>query len=145
MDIISEAFMNSSSYLKENNRSAISAIVLVGGWIEGLYLATHLVDESEINQSGLVERIVDQKLSLINMTRLLNQYKENQDVKEIIILVEDLKKVYDEIKITTTPVHVVDDEASVAKLRSQTEATINIEQFKELKKQVEIIRKNFTL
>ncbi len=145
MDIISEAFMNSSSYLKENNRSAISAIVLVGGWIEGLYLATHLVDETDINHSGLVERIVDQKLSLINMMRLLNQYKDNEDVKEIIILVEGLKNVYDDIKITTTPVHVVDDKSSVAKLRSHTEASIDIEQFRELKNQVKIIRKNFTL
>jgi len=34
MDIISETFLNSSSYLKENERQAVAAIVLVGGWIE---------------------------------------------------------------------------------------------------------------
>jgi len=34
MDIISETFMSSSSFLTENERPALASIVLVGGWIE---------------------------------------------------------------------------------------------------------------
>ncbi len=43
MDIISETFMNSSSFLTENERPALASIVLVGGWVEGLYIASNLV------------------------------------------------------------------------------------------------------
>ena len=33
--IISETFMNSNSSLKEDNRPALAALILTGGWIEG--------------------------------------------------------------------------------------------------------------
>ena len=36
MEIVSETFMNSNSYLEDNGQPAIAAMVLVGGWFEGL-------------------------------------------------------------------------------------------------------------
>jgi len=39
LGIISETFYLLDSYLKENNRSSVSAQVISGGWIEGLYIA----------------------------------------------------------------------------------------------------------
>jgi len=146
MDIISETFMNSSSYLKENNRSAISAMVLVGGWIEGLYIATNLVDVKNIEESSMVERIIDQKLSLINVIKLLEENQENEDVKSILVLMNELKNVFDKIRMTTTPIEVEQAEGSkVARLKAETSANIDREIFTELKEQVEIIRKNFTI
>lgn len=146
MDIISETFMNSSSYLKENNRSAISSMVLVGGWVEGLYIATRLVNSDNVGQSALVDRIVDQKLSLINVIRLLEENKENEDVASILVLMNELKEVFDQVKMTTTPIRAEKIEGSeVTRLKADTQANINKEIFTELKNQVEIIRKNFTL
>ena len=43
IDIISETLLNSSSFLEDRGLQATSAIILVGGWVEGLYLATTLV------------------------------------------------------------------------------------------------------
>src|SRR6056297_550589 len=63
LDIISETILNSSSFFKENNREAISTIVLIGGWIEGLYIATKLARENptqeEINTCEMIARIAD--------------------------------------------------------------------------------------
>ncbi len=64
--------MNSSSFLKENGLEATASVILVGGWMEGLYIATNLVDDSDMKGNKLVERIVDQKLSLDIMVNLLN-------------------------------------------------------------------------
>ena len=49
MEIVSETFMNSNSYLEENGQPAIAAMVLVGGWVEGLYISTQLVDMKDFN------------------------------------------------------------------------------------------------
>ena len=49
MEIISETYMNSSSYLEDNGQTAIAAMVLVGGWFEGLYISTQLVDIKDFN------------------------------------------------------------------------------------------------
>src|SRR4030043_168513 len=52
MDIVSQTFMNSNSYLEDNGQPATAAIVLTGGWIEGLYISTQLVDRSEERRVG---------------------------------------------------------------------------------------------
>ncbi len=84
MDIISETFMNSSSFLTENERPALASIVLVGGWVEGLYIASNLVGNANIEGNKLVERIVDQKLSFDIVLQLLEDNKDNIDVAEIL-------------------------------------------------------------
>ena len=75
MDIISETFLNTNSILEENDRVAVGAIILVGGWIEGLYIATSLIEDVHKADNELVERIIDQKLSLgtvINLWSSIN-------------------------------------------------------------------------
>lgn len=146
MDIISEAFMNSSSFLKENDRSAISAMVLIGGWIEGIYIATKLVDKSDFNKGGLIDRIVDQKLSLVNVIKLLEENKEDDDINDILTLIYDLKSAYDRIQLTTTPIKTEQEENSnVTRIVSKTQATIDLETFNLLSNKVDAIRNNFTL
>jgi len=146
MDIISETFMNSSSYLKENDRTAIAAIVLVGGWVEGLYLATQMVPDSvSLKNNKLVDRIVDQKLSLDIVMRLLADNSDNPDVQSIQKDIDDLKAIFDKIimKTSSNLETSVDTATDVTTIKSQTQVTLTPEVFKELKKKVEIIRSNY--
>lgn len=144
MDIISETFMSSSSFLTENERPALASIVLVGGWIEGLYIASNLVGDEPIEGNKLVERIVDQKLSFDIVLKLLDDNKDNSDVAGLISDLNDLKTTFDKITITTTKIKVVPDEESNVTLL-QSEATIDItpEVFKELQDKVKVLRTNF--
>ena len=104
MEIVSETFMNSNSYLEDNGQPAIAAMVLVGGWIEGLYISTQLVDMKDFNGNKLVGRIIDQKLSIDILLNLLESSKGNPAVDEIIGSGDKLKIVFDKIKITTSPI-----------------------------------------
>lgn len=146
MDIISETFMNSSSFLAENDRPAIAAMVLVGGWIEGLYLATEIVNRGQFEQNKLVDRIVDQKFSLDIVIKLLEENKTNPDVADILADVMDLKNTFDKIKITTSEVKPVYDEATnVTTLKSTAQITLTPEIFAELSNKVKAIRSDFVL
>jgi predicted Zn-ribbon and HTH transcriptional regulator len=146
LDIISESFMSSTAFLKENDRQPLATISLVGGWIEGLYLATQLVGDGPIQGNKIVGRIVDQKLSLDMVLKLLNNNKENKDVKEITALVQDLKKSYDKIIIKSSKIQtVVDEKSKETNLKSTSSSNINQELFTELKQAVKTIRTNFTL
>ena len=104
MEIVSETFMNSNSYLEDNGQPAIAAMVLVGGWFEGLYISTQLVDMNDFNGNKLVGRIIDQKLSIGILLNLLESSKGNPAVDELIVQVNKLKAVFDKISITTSPV-----------------------------------------
>ena len=150
MDIISETFLESSSYLKENDRPAVATIVLIGGWIEGLYIATELVDGNSIQGNKLVDRIAEQKLSFRIVQRMLSDNlkdqsgEENQDIAELIEELKPLKASFDKIKVETSEIRVEPDEnTKVAMLRSQTKISITPEAFNELRQTVDNLRTNF--
>ena len=146
LDIISESFMSSTAFLKENDRQPLATISLVGGWVEGLYLATQLVGDGPIEGNKIVGRIVDQKLSLDMVIKLLANNKENKDVNDIAVLIKNLKKVYDKITIKSSKIQtVVNKDSNETTLKSTSSSNITQEVFVELKEAVKTIRTNFTL
>jgi len=147
MDIISETFMSTSAFLKENDREALSAVVLVGGWVEGLFISTQLIQEEvNLEENKLAVRTMEQKLSLDIVKRLLELYQEHPDVAPLIVLIDDLSRTFDKVEIKSTPVNVEMSEGDQpANLKSVNEVTFSPQTFLELKEKVKTIRSNFIL
>ena len=144
MRIVSETFMNSNSYLEDNGQPATAAMVLVGGWIEGLYISTQLVDMNDFNGNKLVGRIIDQKLSIDILLNLLNGSKGNPAVDELMTEVAKLKTVFDKIKIDTSPIRTEYDQSSnTTILKSEVKTDMTPVVFKELAATVTGIRNSF--
>nr|WP_321451859.1 hypothetical protein [uncultured Carboxylicivirga sp.] len=145
MDIISETFMTSNAYLTENDRPAIAVMVLVGGWVEGLYLATRLTNGSLDNNKRLIERIIYQKLSLYTVINLLEEYKSNEDVAHLLVKVNELKVIFDQVKIVnTSKVEANTDDANkVTTIKADSETYISKDVFEKLLDKVEEIRTEF--
>ncbi|MCK4880008.1 MAG: hypothetical protein KAS82_05080 [Bacteroidales bacterium] len=142
--IISETLMNSSSFLKENDLEGTASVILVGGWIEGLYIATNLVDENELEGNKLVERIVDQKLSIDIMINLLEASPEDQDAQAVLEDVKALKTIFDKITINLGEVTAVEDpETNVTTLQSESSFKITQRIFTELKTKVIELRSSY--
>ncbi len=147
MDIISETIMNSSSFFEENDRQAMSTIVLVGGWVEGLFIATNLVDaDADFNNNEMIRRIIDQKLTLSTVLSLLDENSENEDVQNVMTNVNELKAVFDKIEITTSKIEpVTDEETNVTTLKSESSISMSVSTYNELKEKVKVIRSNYIL
>jgi hypothetical protein len=144
MEIVSETFMNSNSYLEENGQPAVASMVLVGGWFEGLYISTQLVDMNDFNGNKLVSSIIDQKLSIGILLNLLEGSKGNPSVDELIAQVSKLKNIFDKITITTSPVKTEYDQASNSTmLKSEVKRDMTPQTFKELASTVAEIRNSF--
>jgi len=150
MDIISETFLNSSSYLKENDQQEVAAIVLVGGWLEGLYIGTQMVGSGPIKGNKLVDRIAEQKLSFSIVERMLQDNKKNQlgeenrDIVELINELHSLKSAFANIEVQTSAIKVEDEDSShVTLLKSQTKINVTPEAFAELKTAVKTLRNNY--
>jgi len=144
MDIVSETFLNSNSYLEDNEQPAIASMVLVGGWIEGLYIATRLVDMDEYDSNKLVGRIIDQKLSVGIMMKLLEDNNEHPAINEIISQMNGLKAVFDKINISTTRITPeIDNESNVTILKSEVSSDMTPEIFFELASKVSEIRSSY--
>jgi hypothetical protein len=146
MDVVSQTFMNSNSELEDMGRTAVASTVLVGGWIEGLYISTQLVDMNDFNGNKLVGRIIDQKLSIDILLNLLTSSKGDPSVDEIIVQVSKLKAVFDKFKITSGPVRPEYDKTSnTTVLKSEVKTDMTPEIFKELSLVVAEIRNTFIM
>jgi len=144
MEIVSETFMNSNSYLSDNGQPAIAAMVLVGGWFEGLYISTQLVDMKDFNGNKLVGRIIDQKLSIDILLSLLESSKGNPAVDDLILQVNKLKLIFDKVSIKSSKIKPEFDKSSNSTiLKSDIKTEMTPEVFKELSSTVAEIRKTF--
>lgn len=150
MDIISETFLNSSAFLKEQQRKDVAAIVLVGGWVEGLYLATQLIGDSDIENNKLVDRVLEQKLSFNIVQRMLDDNSKqdsaepNEEIMNLISDLQELKDAFDNVKVQTTQTETVEDTVkNVTILKSQTTVTISPEDFKTLQLAINNLRTSF--
>jgi hypothetical protein len=92
------SFNNMDSYLRENNRGHLSALMIAGTWVEGMYLVTQVANEK--SNPELSERIGEQKINLNNIMLILNTYKEYEPVADLIETLKPLKDEYDKIEIT---------------------------------------------
>jgi len=144
LDIVSENFMNSSSFLQENNREPVAAMMLTGGWIEGLYLALGQVDENELENNRLVRMITDKKLSLEIVMLMLENNSHNSDVADLKADMEKIENIFREVDVHSSPVEVTQSgDETVAVLRSATVSNISRDVFRQLKSTVTDLRNSF--
>ncbi len=150
MDVISETFLNTSAYLKENDQQAVAAMVLVGGWVEGLYIGTQMIGNHSIEGNKLVDRIAEQKLSFSIVERMLQDNRKNQkgvenrDIIEMINELHALKMAFDKVEVKTSSVKVEENDSTKSSmLKSQTKIKVTPEAFKELQATVQSLRNNF--
>lgn len=100
--IISETFMDTDAYLQENDKEEIAAMIVVGGWVEGMYLAIQLSEKDADKNVKLVSNIVEQQLSLDLMVTFLDEYKETKYVKDIYSDIHNLNEVFMSMQIDVT-------------------------------------------
>jgi hypothetical protein len=86
-----------NSYLQEQNRGNLSLLMLTGGWLEALYIASSVAEKN--NNPALYERVGEQKIVLDQLKILLDFYKSDPKVAELSKNLEGLKSVYDSVQI----------------------------------------------
>ena len=100
--IISETFMDTDAYLQENDKEEIAAMIIIGGWIEGMYIAIKLSDEDADKNIKLVSSIVEQQLSLDLMITFLNTYKSSKQISELLVDINNLNEIFINMEIDVT-------------------------------------------
>ena len=129
MRIISESFMDSDAYLQENSRHEIGAMILIGGWIEGVYLAVMLSDKDPSKNIPLASSILEQQLSLELMVLFLEDFDATDT--QLGLMKSDLQDLYDIYNSVET--NVTDDGYLIV---SEEEFGAICEKIKELREKI---------
>jgi hypothetical protein len=98
MFITVNSFNKMDEYLRITDRSNLSAVMITGVWMEGVYLATQV--EKEYSKEDLRSMIGEQKLILNDLLLVLNNYSSEDAISKYIKDLDEIKAVYDKVKIT---------------------------------------------
>jgi len=138
--IISETYSRADAYLKQNEQGSIAAYVILGGWVETLYIATHITDKDKPNKE-IFQRIAEQRYSLANLISLVELYKGEETMAKYFKLLEELKKIYDKMEVVKTTGEIVTDEKrKTTVLNSKSQINITAQQFVEVQAKINELR-----
>lgn len=96
-----DSYTQIDKYLRDNSRGHLSALMIMGVWIEGQYLATQVI--KEYPDPALRDRIGEQKIILNDLIMLASPYCGRDP--EFNVLCRDLQNIkdkYRDIRITYT-------------------------------------------
>jgi len=77
--LTSEPFYKAYDYLEKNERKAALRLIVAGGWIEGLYLITNMVDVYDAD-NAVIQEVANQALSIESVMGFLNEMVEDPQV-----------------------------------------------------------------
>ncbi len=99
MEISVSSFNEMDSYLREQNRSNVSSLIVAGTWIEGMYITGSVIEQT--NNEELINRLGEQKDIVNILLIILENYKNDPNFTELSSYLQDLKGLYSKVKITT--------------------------------------------
>lgn len=144
MEIVSETFLNSQAYLADDEQHAVAATIIAGGFIEGLYIATNLVDMKNFKGNKLVSTIIDQKMAVEDLEKMLTEYADNTAVQELLVSVKELNVLFDKVPRSSSPVATkYDEKTGVTEITGAARSEIKPDLFLEIKNKVTEIRNNY--
>lgn len=97
MYISVHSFNEMDKYLHANNRTNLSALMVTGVWIEGLYLGTQVYKITPSQM--LAERIGEQKLTLDQLMLILENYKQDKQYAKLLDDLQLLKDLFKTVNI----------------------------------------------
>jgi len=133
MYISQRNFNQMDQYLRENNRSNLSTLMIAGGWIEGLYLSGQVFRNEP--DPELREAIGEQKIILGDLMILLKNYRNNRDFRRLIKEFRSIHDLYKDVTITIEqgePTQEVVDGRLVIQQNTKSIVNISDERLKQI-------------
>jgi hypothetical protein len=92
------SFNEMDGHLRATDRSNLSALMITGVWIEGMFLATQVAKEK--SDTTLAQYIGEQKVILNDLLLILKNYQRDAQFADLIQDLEMIKSEFDKVKIS---------------------------------------------
>ncbi|OFY20662.1 MAG: hypothetical protein A2W98_00920 [Bacteroidetes bacterium GWF2_33_38] len=138
--IITDVYGAADIYLKENNRGSTATLIILGGWVEALYIATNIINENKKN-TEVLERIAEQKYSLQNLIELLNSYEGDEIIALYLPTLNELDEIYKAVEITSSKTEVKTDSIKkITSIDNKSEIKITMKEVQVIREKVSLLR-----
>lgn len=92
-EIASDAYWDATTYLEAENKTELLSFIIIGSWVESVYIATLSVDEFSADNEVII-RIAEQKLLLENLLDYLNSHEKNEEINKILRKLNELEEYF---------------------------------------------------
>ena len=118
-----DSYNKIDTYLRSNDRGQLSALMIIGVWIEGQYLATQVV--SQFPDKMLSDRIGEQKIILNDLLLLISPYcNHDSGFRDLCSDLQKIREAYKPVRITYTQGKPVSEEKNGGLVVTQTETSV---------------------
>jgi hypothetical protein len=136
--LVGIAYRSSDAYLKNNQRTEVSSLILAGGWIESMQFSLNAYTKKPSTQ--IKYRIAEQKQALGSILKLLKSHNM-PDATILVTQLEELSKIYEGVSFKYNYVEPVTDSIKqITYINSTTEVVISEDQLKQIAEKLEGIR-----
>jgi hypothetical protein len=97
--LMSDAYTKIEAHLREGGRESTAGLMVMGGWVEALYIATHLVYNPEKPDPEVIQKIAEQKYTLTTLLSFLKNYYDDPVVVYYSKKLKYLKNYFDSFDI----------------------------------------------
>lgn len=143
LQVISDFFLENDSYLKSTNQANVSTYVLIGGWIEGMYIGTNMITADSVG-NGIKEVIIGQLSSLDNLLLLLNNSDKSIELNELRDKMHQLREYYNEIEYSEMSPEETNDESAIVLYSDNKAGIMSDSTFNKVYNSISEIRESIT-
>lgn len=140
--ITDDVYFDSFESLEDSKQGSTLALVVAGGWLESLFIATNLAVYEE--NSPVIERLADQKYTLENLIEFLKKHEEDVNVTDVRKDFEGLLSEFDKITVKDAG-ELKNKDNKVKTLTGGQQLAITPELYKTLTEKIKAVRNSYTL
>lgn len=96
MEISADSYQLANQFLEDQGQADVLGLILVGGWVEGVYLALQSVQNHNL-ENPIVERIADQQVLLENLMNFLDKNQKSTHIPDVLEELTPIQEAFDEL------------------------------------------------
>lgn len=141
--ITDDVYFSSFETLEDSKQGPTLALVVAGGWIESIYIATNLAKYEE--KSPIIERLADQKYTLENLIEFLKKHESDANVAAVKADFEGLLAEFNKISEKDVTAEKGKDGSKATMLGGGKQLVITKEVYNSIVEKIKTIRNSYTL
>jgi len=138
--LMNDAFYEIEDHLRSGGRESTAGLIVLGGWVEALYIATQIVYDPSNPDPEVVQKIAEQKYTLTSLLSFLKNYYDDPVVVYYTKKLLFLKRYFDAFDIYFKKGDLEIDKNKQIFIASGSAMTITAETLNQIRDYVAILR-----
>jgi hypothetical protein len=140
MYLMNSAYGKMDKYLRSNGKESSAGLMIMGGWVEAMYIATQLVYDPANPDPEVMQKIAEQKYTLTALLTFLNNYYDDPVVVSYVKKLKFLKTYFDSFEVFFNKDDLKIDTAKKVLLTSNSKTNATVATLNQIRDYINTLR-----